>query len=39
MEIPTTVKKSLWEALKALLYAAIGLITASATGCMFIPVL
>lgn len=39
MEIPATVKKSLWEAFKALLYAAIGMISAITSGCILAPIL
>ena len=38
MEIPSSVKKSLWEAVKALLYAAIGMISAVTTGCVLAPI-
>ena len=38
MVIPSSVKKSLWEAVKALLYAAIGMISAVTTGCVLAPI-
>lgn len=38
MKVPDSVKKSLWEALKALLYAVIGMISATASGCIFFPI-
>lgn len=39
MKVPDSVKKSLWEAVKALLYAAIGMISAMTTGCVLAPIL
>ena len=38
MVIPSSVKKSLWEALKALLYAAVGMISAFTSGCILAPI-
>lgn len=39
MKIPPAVRQSLLEALKALLYAAVGMITATSAGCILAPVL